>query len=115
MWDLMIILTIVMFVVVGYSWIKSRTAPVVSVRALVLRKRVSSPTVQFVTFGMPGGERELVVPEAAYAVHEEGQWGRLTYQGEIFREFIPEPAVIQQPTGPPRSAPKPLDPDYHDR
>lgn len=116
MWDLMIILTIFMFVVVGYSWLKSRNAPVVSVRAIVLRKRFSSPSVHFITFGMPGYEKELVVREAVYFAHEEGQRGNLTYQGEIFREFIPDPAeVSQQPTGSPKPAPQPLDPNYHDR
>jgi hypothetical protein len=112
MWDLLIVLTIIMFAVVAYSWFKSRTAEVVSARALVLRKRLISPDNYLVTFGMPGIEKELTVGMDVYLANDEGQWGNLTYQGEILREWVPEPK--DEPYQPAPRKSQPLNPDYHE-
>ena len=103
-----------MFMLVGYSWLQSKRAPVIQVRASVARKRfIATPLTRFITFGIPFGEQELVVPESVYSSSDEGQWGILTYQGEHFKQFIPEPKEEGQAPGPPKP-PQPLNPDYHE-
>ena len=102
-----------MLIVVAYSWLQSRRAEVRTVRAVVARKRFIHPNDYYMTFGMPGGEREFVVREGVYFSADEGQWGSLTFQGETFRGFIPDPQVVDHaPAGPPKRPPRPLNPDY---
>ena len=102
-----------MLIIVGYSWLRSSSTKVVRVRAVVARKRFMLPNTYCVTFGIPGGERELVVPEEVYFSADEGQWGYLVFQGEIFRQFIPEPKAADQGlAGPPKPPPYPLNPDH---
>jgi len=90
MWDLLLVLTIIMLAIMGYSWLQSRRATIRRVRATVARKRRMSDAC-CVTFRIGGaGEKELVVPEEFYLSENEGQWGILTFQGEIFKGFDPE-------------------------
>jgi hypothetical protein len=90
MWDLLLVLTMIMLAIMGYSWLQSRRAPIRRVRATVARKRRMSDAC-CVTFRIGGaGEKELVVPEEFYLSENEGQWGILTFQGEIFKGFEPE-------------------------
>lgn len=113
MLDLLIVLTVAMFAVVAYSWYKSRSAPVVSTRALVCRKRLIHPDNYMITFGMPGQEHELNVGLDVYMANDEGQWGNLVFQGERFREFVPEPKEEPYKPQTPRK-PQPLNPDYRE-
>ena len=103
-----------MLIVVGYSWWQSKRTPAVQVRAVVARKRfMSTPLTRYVTFRIAGdGDLELIVPESVFFSADEGQWGSLVYQGEIFRSFIPEPKVVDQPPPPPSRPLQPLNPDY---
>jgi hypothetical protein len=61
----------------------------------------------FITFGVEGGEVELLVPKGAFMDVRDGVWGTLIYQGEIFKHFMPDPTV-QEPTK--RIPPKPPSP-----
>ena len=52
----------------------------------------------FITFGVEGNEVELIVPEGVFADVQDGVWGTLIYQGEIFKHFMPDQQVQQDTT-----------------
>ena len=86
---ILILLTIGMLAFIGYWLVKNKLAPVQSVSAMVARKRAIG-TDCYVTFALERQEREFVVSLETYRALEEHQSGTLIFQGEIFRDFIPE-------------------------
>lgn len=50
----------------------------------------------FITFGVEGGEIELLVPSSIFMSLEDARTGTLVYQGEIFKHFMPDPVEPEQ-------------------
>ena len=86
---ILILLTIGMLAFIAYWLVKNRLAPIQSISAVVVRKRVIGADC-YITFALSGHEREFVVSLETYQSLDEHQSGTLVFQGEIFREFVPD-------------------------
>lgn len=87
--EILLILTIGMFAYVGYWLLQNKLKPVQRASAMVARKRAISNHC-YVTFALDAREVELVVPTETYISLEERQSGWLTFQGELFKNFMPD-------------------------
>lgn len=97
---LMILMIAVFFIVFILNFVKNKKAPIISVEATVIGKRVdvsggggvnnnvSASTWYYITFQTEHGERlELSLSGRTYGMLQEGDKGTLIYQGQWFKDF----------------------------